>query len=65
MNSNLSSFASGLIFGLGLVISQMTNPVQGTGLFGCRRQLGPYAGVCDGRRLVDLRHLATFDSQTP
>ena len=28
MNSNLSSFASGLIFGLGLVISQMTNPVR-------------------------------------
>ena len=27
MNLNLSSFASGLIFGLGLVISQMTNPV--------------------------------------
>ena len=26
MNSNLSSFISGLIFGLGLVISQMTNP---------------------------------------
>ena len=28
MNLNLSSFASGLIFGLGLVISQMTNPVR-------------------------------------
>ena len=28
MNSNLSSFASGLIFGLGLVIAQMTNPVK-------------------------------------
>ncbi len=28
MNSNLSSFASGLVFGLGLVISQMTNPVK-------------------------------------
>ena len=28
MNSNLSTFASGLIFGLGLVISQMTNPVK-------------------------------------
>ena len=28
MNSNLSSFASGLLFGLGLVISQMTNPVK-------------------------------------
>ena len=27
MNLNRSSFASGLIFGLGLVISQMTNPV--------------------------------------
>ena len=27
MTLNLSSFASGLIFGLGLVISQMTNPV--------------------------------------
>ena len=26
MNLNLSAFASGLIFGLGLVISQMTNP---------------------------------------
>ena len=26
MNLNLSSFASGLIFGLGLVISQMINP---------------------------------------
>ena len=28
MNLNLSSFASGLIFGLGLVISQMTNSVR-------------------------------------
>ena len=28
MNLNLSAFASGLIFGLGLVISQMTNPVK-------------------------------------
>jgi uncharacterized protein len=28
MNLNLSSFASGLIFGLGLVISQMTNPIK-------------------------------------
>jgi uncharacterized protein len=28
MNLNLSSFVSGLIFGLGLVISQMTNPVK-------------------------------------
>ena len=28
MNSNLTSFASGLIFGLGLVISQMINPVK-------------------------------------
>jgi uncharacterized protein len=28
MNSNVSSFASGLIFGLGLVIAQMTNPVR-------------------------------------
>ena len=28
MNLNLSSFVSGLIFGLGLVISQMTNPVR-------------------------------------
>jgi uncharacterized protein len=28
MNANLSSFISGLIFGLGLVISQMTNPVK-------------------------------------
>jgi uncharacterized membrane protein YedE/YeeE len=28
MNANLSSFASGLIFGLGLVISQMINPVK-------------------------------------
>ena len=28
MNLNLSSFISGLIFGLGLVISQMTNPVR-------------------------------------
>ena len=26
MNSNLSTFASGLIFGLGFVIAQMTNP---------------------------------------
>ena len=28
MNSNLSSFANGLVFGLGLVIAQMTNPVK-------------------------------------
>ena len=28
MYSNLSTFASGLIFGLGLVIAQMTNPVK-------------------------------------
>ncbi len=28
MNSNVSTFASGLIFGLGLVISQMTDPVK-------------------------------------
>jgi len=28
MNLHLSSFASGLIFGLGLVIAQMTNPVR-------------------------------------
>jgi len=28
MNLNFSTFASGLIFGLGLVISQMTNPVK-------------------------------------
>ncbi|CAA9891847.1 conserved membrane hypothetical protein [Candidatus Methylobacter favarea] len=28
MNSNFSSFISGLVFGLGLVISQMTNPVK-------------------------------------
>ena len=28
MNLNRSSFASGLIFGLGLVISQMTNPIR-------------------------------------
>jgi len=28
MNSNISTFASGLIFGLGLVIAQMTNPVK-------------------------------------
>ena len=28
MNLNLSSFISGLIFGLGLVIAQMTNPVK-------------------------------------
>ena len=40
MNLNLSSFISGLIFGLGLVISQMINPRQGIGFFGCNRQLG-------------------------
>ena len=28
MNLNLSAFASGLIFGLGLVIAQMTNPAK-------------------------------------
>jgi hypothetical protein len=47
----LLPFFSGLLFGLGLVVSGMTNPskVQGSGYWW---PLGPIFGVGDGRRCL-------------
>ena len=46
----LSAFASGLIFGLGLIVSQMVNPAKVLGFLDVFGSWDPSLALRDGRR---------------
>ena len=52
----LASFVCGIIFGIGLLISDMTQPTRVLGFLGHRRPMGPHLGFCHGRRTLCLGH---------
>lgn len=47
---NIVAFLSGLVFGIGLILSRMADPAKVPELSGLHRQLGPIAGICHDRR---------------
>jgi uncharacterized membrane protein YedE/YeeE len=65
MNSNLTSFASGLIFGLGLVIAQMTNPVKVLAFLDVAGSWDPSLALVMAGALLTLGILQRFIRKRP